>query len=75
MVESFPIDFLGETIACETLEDAVAVTTASDILFRDDPTPYKQERLDEIADTLSRYGREKAAGVIRTWLARIKVDD
>ena len=62
--DHFKVLFLGGTIVCASLEDAMAVTTANNILTNEIPWPYPGSRLKEIADVLLRYNRGFAAGVL-----------
>jgi hypothetical protein len=55
--ETFLISLTGQVVRCVSLEDAVAVKTAEDILCGHDSTPYLPATLDRIADVLIRYHR------------------
>ncbi len=60
----FEVSLAGHRIGCATLEDAVAIKTANDILNGDDPTPYSPEQLQPIVAVLERYGFLRAAELI-----------
>jgi hypothetical protein len=62
--DEFQVVLGGQTVGCATLEDAVAIKTANDILVGDDPTPYSEEQLAPIADVLIRYGFHRAAELL-----------
>jgi hypothetical protein len=68
--DRFPIDFLGQTIECESLADAATIKTVRDMLLGHDPTPYKAQTLDDFARVLERYDLASAAQVIRDWYLR-----
>ena len=55
--EIFLISLTGQVVRCVSLDDAVAVKTAEDILCGDDSTPYLPATLNRIADVLVRYHR------------------
>jgi hypothetical protein len=55
--EVFTILLTGQVVRCVSLEDAVAVKTAEDILCGNDSTPYLPAMLNRIADVLVRYNR------------------
>jgi len=65
--DCFSVNFLGRTVDCDSLSDAVAVKTANDILIGDDPTPYRPDQLMSIASVLERYGCLAAADVLAHW--------
>jgi len=60
----FRLKLCGHVVECATLEDAVAVKSADDILRGDDPTPYRPEQLQRLADVLVRYGHRQAASTL-----------
>jgi len=60
----FRLKLCGHVVECATLEDAVAVKSADDILRGDDPTPYRPEQLQRLADVLMRYGHRQAASTL-----------
>ena len=62
----FEVSLAGRMVGCATLEDAVAIKTANDILSGDDPTPYSPEHLRPIAAVLERYGFFGTAELLET---------
>jgi len=65
--DCFSVTFLGRTVHCDSLSDAVAVKTANDILIGDDSTPYRPDQLVSMASVLERYGCRAAADVLAHW--------
>jgi hypothetical protein len=57
----FTVDLLGVPVNCTSLDDAVAVKTANDILTNRDPTPYRMDVVLPFVRTLGRYGRHDEA--------------
>jgi hypothetical protein len=53
--DEFAVEFLGRTVRCYTLDDAIDVKMAADILDGLDPTPYSSDKLRELAGTLAVY--------------------
>jgi hypothetical protein len=64
--EIFSIMLNGQAVECGSLEDAVAVKTAADILHGDDPTPYLPVQLERLAAVLVRYGQRRTAAMLIT---------
>jgi len=64
--EIFSIMLNGQAVECGSLEDAVAVKTAADILCGADPTRYLPEQLRRLADVLLHYGQGHAAAMLIT---------
>jgi len=62
--EQFQVSLAGRLIDCVSLDDAVAIKAANDILAGDDPTPYSPEQLAPLASVLSRYGFHRAAELL-----------
>jgi hypothetical protein len=62
--EQFQVSLAGRLIDCVSLEDAVAIKAANDILTGDDPTPYSADQLAPITNVLSRYGFHRAAELL-----------
>jgi len=60
----YRISLCGQTIQCRSLDDAVAVKMAADILRGDDPTPYRHDQLEPIAEVLLQYGQRQAADTL-----------
>jgi hypothetical protein len=60
----------GSVINCQTLQDAVAVKMANDILSRDDPTPYCADRIEQITSVLVRYGQRGVAETLANRLGQ-----
>lgn len=59
--DRFSVAIFGETVECKSLEDAVDVKAANDILSRDDPTPYTPKEICRLTAVLTRYGLLEAA--------------
>lgn len=57
----FHVSLAGELVGCDSLEDAIAIKSANDILTGDDPTDYSEEQLAPLAAVLLRYGYVRAA--------------
>jgi hypothetical protein len=64
--ERFAVQLGGHVVQCFTLDDAVSVKAANDILSRDDPTPYKPEHLERLAAVLIQYGHRGIADTLRS---------
>ncbi|HEX6963465.1 MAG TPA: hypothetical protein VF175_16480 [Lacipirellula sp.] len=54
----------GRLVGCATLEDAICIKAANDILVGDDPTTYSAEQLAPLVAVLNRYGFNWAAELI-----------
>jgi hypothetical protein len=57
----FTVDFQGSLIACNSLDDAVAVKNANSILDNQTENEYSPRELDRLANVLIRYGQDAAA--------------
>jgi hypothetical protein len=57
----FQVSLVGELVGCDSLDDAIAIKSANDILLGDDPTSYSHEQLAPLAAVLVRYGYARAA--------------
>jgi len=64
--DTFSITLAGRVVECVSLEDAVAVKTAEDILSGQDSTPYQPATLERLAEVLVRYHRLDAAEALRS---------
>jgi hypothetical protein len=62
--DQFDVALNGQVVKCRSLQDAVAVKAAADILSHSDPTPYKPDHLARLADVLLRYGQLRAADAL-----------
>ncbi|BBO32281.1 hypothetical protein [Lacipirellula parvula] len=59
--DEFEVFLTGEMVACRSLEDAVAVKAADDILSGNDLTAYQAVYLERLVRVLLGYGRVRAA--------------
>jgi hypothetical protein len=57
----FQVTLAGQLVGCQSLDDAIAIKSANDILMGDDPTSYSDEQLAPLAAVLMRYGYVRAA--------------
>jgi hypothetical protein len=57
----FQVSLAGRVVGCDSLEDAIAIKSANDILMGEDPTSYSEEQLAPLAEVLIRYGYVRAA--------------
>jgi hypothetical protein len=57
----FVVAFQGVSIECQSLDDAVAVKAASDLVAEGAPTDMTASQLDRLADILRQYSLHAAA--------------
>jgi hypothetical protein len=57
----FVVNLGGALIYCESLDDAVAVRTANDVLSLHTESDYTPRELDRLAGVLNRYGHDAEA--------------
>ena len=59
--DQFVVTLQGELVSCDSLDDAVAVKTANDILRDRTDSDFTPRELDRLAAVLMRYGRDAEA--------------
>ena len=57
----FVVHFQSELISCDSPDDAIAITTANDILRGRIEREFTPEKLNRLAGVLIRYGRDAEA--------------
>jgi len=60
----FGVPLSGEIVPCRSLDDAIAVKAADDILSGNDLTSYPADYLERLVRVLLRYGRIRAACLV-----------
>jgi hypothetical protein len=70
--DMFVVDFHGGSIACNSLDDAVAIKNANNILERHAENEYSPRELDRLANVLIRYGQDAAAETLSHISCRIR---
>ena len=60
----FNVTLRGATVPCRSLNDAVDVKTAEDIIAGNDLTHYQPEELERLAAVVTRYKKSVAAAAL-----------
>jgi hypothetical protein len=66
----FVANLQGELVSCDSLDDAVAVKTANDILRYRTDCDFTPRELDRLAGVLIRYGRDADAETLSHYSSR-----